>query len=186
MTRPIRAAGTFVLLAFFGLSACSGPSGLSDTSGPAASLSAADRTFIAQAAYGSLGEVALGEIAAEKALNPEVRGFGRTMVDEHTEMNEDLIAITSAKGVTPPSAPDPGRQAVASQLGELEGAAFDRQYVEQQLADHEATLTLFRNEANSGQDPELRAFAERYAPVIERHIGMLQGLRQITAAPPTS
>lgn len=186
MLRQGRIGALLAVLALAALPACTGGSGLSETTGPAASLSAADRTFIAQAAYGSHGEVALGELAAEKAVNPEVRGFGQTMVAEHTQMNQDLIAVASAKGVTPPSAPDPGRQAVAAQLAELEGAEFDRQYVQQQLADHEATLTLFRNQASSGQDPELRAFAQRYAPVIERHVGMLQGLQRIVTTAPAS
>src|SRR5688572_8798509 len=139
--------------------ACSSPSGLSETSGPAASLSATDRTFVSQAAYGSFGEVALGELAAERASSPAVREFGQVMVREHTRMNEELAAIASGKGVTPPTAPDPGRQAVGAQLGQLQGAAFDRQYVQQQLGDHETTLTLFQGEASSGQDPQLRAFA---------------------------
>jgi putative membrane protein len=143
-------------------------------------LSAADRTFIAQAAYGSLGEVALGELAASQATMPEVRNFGQMMVQEHTRMNEDLIAIASARGVTPPSAPDPGRQAVSAQLADLEGAAFDRQYVDQQLLDHQATLTLFRGHAANGQDPALRSFAARYAPVVERHVAMLRQLQAIT------
>jgi putative membrane protein len=163
--------------------ACSGPSGLSETSGPAASLSATDRTFVSQAAYGSLGEVALGELAVERASSPAVRQFGQRMVQEHTRMNEDLIAIASQKGVTPPSAPDPGRQAVSAQLGQLQGAAFDRQYVQQQLADHETTLTLFQGEASSGQDPQLRAFAREYAPVIQEHLAMLRQLEaQVVAS----
>jgi putative membrane protein len=96
------------------------------------------------------------------------------MVAEHGKMNQNLIAIASAKGVTPPSAPDPGRQAVAAQLAELSGTQFDQQYIQQQLADHETTLTLFEGEAQSGQDPALRAFAERSAPVIREHIAMLR------------
>ena len=165
-----------LLTAVLATAACSSPSGLSETTGPAASLSATDRTFISQAAYGSLSEVALGELAQEQAGSPAVRDFGRMMVAEHTKMNEDLIAIASAKGVTPPSAPDPGRQAVSAQLGELRGEQFDRQYVQQQLADHETTLTLFQGEAASGQDPALRAFASRYTPVVREHIAMLRQL----------
>ena len=92
-------------------------------------------------------------------------------------MNQDLIAIASAKGVTPPSAPDPGRQAVSAQLAELGGTQFDRQYIQQQLADHETTLTLFEGEAASGQDPALRAFAQRYrSEPYAQHIAMLRQL----------
>jgi putative membrane protein len=169
--------------AFLAIAGCSSPQGLSDMSGAAASLSATDRTFISQAAYGSLSEVALGQLAMQQASNTEVRAFGQQMVNEHTRMNEDLIAIATSKGVTPPSAPDPGRQAVSAQLAQLEGAEFDRQYTTQQLADHEATLTLLQGEASSGQDPELRSFAERYVPVVEDHVAMLRRLQaQVVAS----
>ena len=40
------------------LSACASPMHMAETSGPAASLSATDRMFISEAAYGGLGEVA--------------------------------------------------------------------------------------------------------------------------------
>jgi putative membrane protein len=183
MAQTSRLRGALAAAALLAAAACSSPSGLSDTSGPAASLSATDRTFISQAAYGSLGEVALGEIATEQAGSPAVRNFGQMMVQEHTRMNEELIAIAAEQGVTPPSAPDPGRQAVGAQLSQLEGAAFDRQYIQQQLADHETTLTLFEGQADSGQDPELRAFARKYAPVVEEHIAMLRELQtQVVAA----
>jgi putative membrane protein len=182
MLKLSRAYAFIAALALLATPACSSPSGLSETSGPAASLSAADRTFISQAAYGSHAEIALGELATERASSPAVREFGQMMVQEHTRMNEDLIAIASEKGVTPPSAPDPGRQAVSAQLGQYQGAEFDRQYIQQQLADHEATLTLFQNEAESGQDPQLRAFARKYAPVVQEHIAMLRRLESQVVA----
>lgn len=118
----------------------------------------------------------------KKASNPEVRNFGQMMVQAHTRMNEDLIAIASAKGVTPPSAPDPGRQAVSAQLSALEGAAFDRQYIDQQLAEHQTTLTLLQGQVSTGSDPELQAFARRYIPVVQQHIAMLRQLQAIVVA----
>jgi putative membrane protein len=180
---PSRAHAFFAVLALLATAACSSPSGLSETEGPAASLSATDRTFISQAAYGSFGEIALGEIATERASSPAVREFGQMMVQEHTRMNEELAAIASQKGVTPPTAPDPGRQAVGAQLSQLQGSAFDRQYIQQQLADHETTLTLFEGEVESGRDPQLRAFAQKYAPVVQEHIAMLRRLEaQVVAS----
>ena len=59
-------------------------------------------------------------------------------------------------------------------LQSLSGAEFDRQYVPQQLADHEATLGLFQIQSNRGQDIELRQFAQRYTPIIQRHVEMLR------------
>jgi putative membrane protein len=156
------------------LAGCSSPFGMANLSKESSSLSAADRSFISQAAYGSLAEVELGQLAQTQASRQQVKEFGGMMVTEHTQMNKDLVALASNKGVTPPSSPDPGRQEIGDMLEQLSGAEFDRQYIPQQLADHEATLGLFQIQSNRGQDMELRQFAQRYTPVIQRHVEMLR------------
>jgi putative membrane protein len=156
------------------LAGCTSPFNMSDLTQDTSSLSAADRNFISQAAYGSLAEVDLGELAQKQASNAQVKDFGGRMVADHTQMNKDLVALASNKGVTPPSSADPGREAISDMLEQLSGPDFDRQYIPQQLADHETTLTLFQGQARRGQDVELRQFAERYTPVIQRHVEMLR------------
>jgi putative membrane protein len=156
------------------LAGCSSPFNITDLSPETSSLSAADRSFISQAAYGSLAEVDLGELAQTQASSQQVREFGGRMVTEHTQMNNDLVALASNKGVTPPSSTDPGREEIADMLEQLSGAEFDRQYIPQQLADHETTLALFQVQSNRGNDVELRQFAQRYTPVIQRHVEMLR------------
>src|SRR4051794_26137400 len=166
------ATAGFALVVLAGCS--SSPFGMANLTGETSSLSAADRGFISQAAYSSLAEVDLGELAQKQASNAQVKDFGGRMVTEHTQMNKDLVALASNKGITPPSSPDPGRDAIGDMLEKLSGPEFDRQYIPQQLADHETTLTLFQGEARRGQDVELRQFAERYTPVVQRHVDMLR------------
>ena len=162
------------------LAGCSSPFNMSDLSPDTSSLNAADRSFISQAAYGSLAEVDLGKLAQTQASSQQVRDFGGRMVTEHTQMNNDLIALASNKGITPPSSTDPGREAISDMLEKLTGTEFDRQYIPQQLADHEATLGLFQIQSNRGQDMELKQFAQRYTPVIQRHVEMLRRMSMQT------
>jgi putative membrane protein len=161
-------------LTVFVVSGCSTPFGIANLGGETSSLNAADRGFISQAAYSGLAEVELGQLAREKSTNARVTDFGRMMVEEHTQANQDLVNIATSKGITPPTSPDPGRRAVSDMLAELSGPDFDRQYIPQQLADHEVALTLFEGQAERGQDVELRQFARRYQPVIQRHVEMLR------------
>jgi putative membrane protein len=157
------------------LAGCSNnPFGMANLSKETSSLNAADRSFISQAAYSSLAEVDLGKLAQTQASSQQVREFGGRMVTEHTQMNNDLIAVASSKGITPPTSTDDGREAISDMLEKLSGSDFDRQYIPQQLADHETTLALFQGQANRGQDVQLRQFATRYTPVIQRHVEMLR------------
>lgn len=183
MVQSLSVRSLIAVALLFAAAACASPVGLSRTTGAASSLSAADRNFVAQAAYGSLAEITLGRTAERQAGSAEVREFGRMMVADHARMTQELVDLATDKGMAPPTAPDPGRQAVAEMLGELSGPAFDRQYVPQQIAEHEVALTLFQREAQSGQDPDVRAFAARHAPTVEQHLTMLRQLEtRIVAA----
>jgi putative membrane protein len=142
-----------------------------------ANLSDGDREFVENAAESGYAEVTTGKAAA-KSDNAAVRDFGNQMVDEHSKMNDELAAIAKQKGVTPPSSADLGSQAKNALLNVLPGKTFDKQYVSSQLDDHQETLQLMQREAQSGQDPDLKAFAEKSVPVIQKHIDELQALQK--------
>ena len=44
--------------------------------------------------------------------------------------------------------------------------------------DHQETVQLFRTEAGSGQDPALKAFAQKTLPILEQHLQMAQALNK--------
>jgi predicted outer membrane protein len=54
-------------------------------------------------------------------------------------------------------------------LSKLSGPEFDREYMRQQLKAHEKAISLFEREANSGKDPELKAFASNTLPALREH-----------------
>ena len=56
------------------------------------------------------------------------------------------------------------------------GRAFDRTYLNGQATDHAAVLALFQTEAQSGTDPDVKAFAARVAPDIQAHLTMAEKL----------
>ena len=141
-------------------------------------LSDGDRAFIEQAAEGGHAEVTLGESAA-KSDNPAISAFGKRMIADHGKMNDELATLAKAKGVEPPSDADLASQAKAVAESALPGTTFDRHYVSSQLDDHKETLVLFEKEAQSGQDPELKALAEKGIPVIQQHIAELEKLQQM-------
>jgi putative membrane protein len=144
--------------------------------GMSSSMSVADQAFLTQAAYGGLGEMTLGEIAARRGANAAVRDFGRRMATDHAAVNRELTALAQAKGATPPTAPDPGRQAVASSLAMLDGVNFDRQYIAQQRTEHDVAIALFEAHARDGSDSDLRDFARRTLPSLRSHANELNSL----------
>jgi putative membrane protein len=136
----------------------------------------ADQTFAEKAAVGGLAEVQLGKLAVEHAASPDVKQFGQRMVDDHGKANRELMALVGQKGISVPTALDPKHQKEADRLAKLEGAAFDRAYIQQMVKDHEADVKLFRTEAQQGKDPELKRFAAASLSTLEAHLNMARSL----------
>jgi len=70
-----------------------------------------------------------------------------------------------------------------SKLSGLNGAEFDRACQQDAVAAHEKAVKLFQTEAQSGQDPELKAFAQKTLPTSQEHLRMA---RQASGSSSTS
>ena len=57
------------------------------------------------------------------------------------------------------------------------GAAFDRGFVEAQVKAHQEAIALFEQEATSGADAELKAFAQKQLPGLRNHLKQAQDLQ---------
>jgi putative membrane protein len=162
-----------------GAQVLSGTTGMSTASGM--QLSAAETGFVMDAATGGMAEVELGRLAETRGASAQVRDFGRMMVQQHTQANQELMAIAQRLGVTPPTALPQTKQMVQSRLQQAQGQDFDRQYIEQQAAAHLEQRTIFQFAANNAKTPELRGFAQKTLPVIERHIEQLRTMAPMAA-----
>jgi putative membrane protein len=149
---------------------------LASAPGFAAGLSSADHKFIDEAAAGGMAEVEEGQLAQQKASSNDVRQFASQMVTDHTQANDELKQIAQSKGITPPSHPTRAERRAEDGLKKLSGAEFDRHYAREQVQDHQKTVALFRKQADSGQDAQLKAFAQKYLPILQRHLDMAQSL----------
>jgi len=139
-------------------------------------LSAADRSFLVKATAGGLTEVEESQIAQDKAKDEEVKTFAQHVVSDHSAADDKLKSIADAAGVQPPANPDTAQQKQIAALRKLQGNAFDRRYVHDQVAAHKATLALFEKEARSGSDPQLKQFASDTVPTIRQHLTDAEGL----------
>lgn len=140
----------------------------------AGSLGAVDRKFIDNAAIGGMAEVTLGKMAEEKASSDGVKQFAARMVEDHGKANAELVQLTKAKGVTPPSELDKRHQHAADQMGKLSGSKFDQAYMKAMVADHQETVTLFKKQASTGANAEVKDWAAKTLPTLQEHLKMAQ------------
>jgi putative membrane protein len=135
---------------------------------------AADNLFMTKAAQGGLAEVQMGELATDRASSPQVKRFGQRMVDDHSKANNELKHIASQKGETLPTTVSAKDKDVIDRLSKLSGTEFDRTYMQYMVDDHKEDTEEFKREANSGNDPQVKAFAAKTVPVLEGHLKMAE------------
>ena len=130
-------------------------------------------------------DIDAGRLAESKAHNPEVKAFGKQMVTDHTGVTKqatDLAARLSLKPEDNPTAQSlkaTGEKNLAN-LKDLSGAAFDRAYVDHEVAYHQQVIdaldkTLIPNAKNA----ELKALLVKVRPAFVAH---LEHAKQVRAA----
>jgi putative membrane protein len=140
-----------------------------------AALSSGDRNFVQASTSGGLAEVATAQLAQQRSASPQVRKFADRMIADHTQANTDLQQIVEQEDITLPTQPA-GDAAAEAKLRGLNGAAFDRAYLQASVSDHQQAIALFSREASSGQDPALKAFAQQTLPMLQQHLQLANSL----------
>jgi len=121
-------------------------------------------------------DVDAGKLAAEKASSKEVKAFAETMVRDHTAVNAKATALAKKLGVTPEES-DTSKKLKAdgdktlAKLKGLSGAEFDKAYVDNEVAYHDAvievvTKMLIPNTKNA----ELKSLLESAGPIFASHL----------------
>lgn len=135
-----------------------------------AGTASSDTHFIKKAASGGMAEVELGQMAQQKASNPDVKKFGERMVADHTKANEQLKAVAQAEHIDLPQQLDAKDQATKDRLDKLSGEQFDKAYMKDMVKDHKTDVAEFQRESKMAKNPELKNFATQTLPVLQSHL----------------
>ena len=112
--------------------------------------SAADKPTdpqIAHIAYtAGLIDIEAGKQAIDKAQNKDVRAFAQRMIGDHTAVNDQALALVKKLNVTPADNPTSQRltksaEETRTKLAGLDDAAFDKAYVDNEVAYHKTVKT---------------------------------------------
>ncbi|HVE49754.1 MAG TPA: DUF4142 domain-containing protein [Casimicrobiaceae bacterium] len=138
----------------------------------ATSLSGGDRRFMENAARSGMAEIELSRLAADKAQSQQVKDFAKRMIDDHSKAASELRSVASTKNVTLPTDMDGSHQRKRDKLAKMSGNAFDREYMDDMVDDHQKVVRDFRSAAKSAKDPDVKGFAAKTLPALEQHLQM--------------
>ena len=189
ITKLAVAAAFTVAVGICGLAAqqSSDPSNSSSANGmsPAkasAGQTMADTKFMKEAAQGGMAEVALGQLAVEKASNADVKKFGQRMVDDHSKANDKLKQLASQKNVALPQDLNAKDKATKASLEKLSGEQFDQAYMKDMVKDHKKDVGDFQRESKAAHDPDVKQFAADTLPTLEDHLKQAESITSAGSA----
>lgn len=137
-----------------------------------------ERDFVTKTAAKGMYEVEVSRLAAERALNPNVRSFAEMMVRDHTRMNNELVAMMAARNIAPPRGLAPDKTTKLHKLAALpRSEGFDNGYLRVVgLEDHRAAIASFEKMKREVKDRELREWIDRTLVALRNHLSAAQGI----------
>jgi putative membrane protein len=120
-------------------------------------------------------DVTAGKQALARSRNPAVRSFAEQMVRDHAAVNDQAVALVTKLGVTPEAnetsaALSAQAEREMQRLAGLEGAAFDRAYVENEIAFHRTVNgALGTVLIPAAHNPELKSLLETGLTLFQEH-----------------
>jgi putative membrane protein len=120
-------------------------------------------------------DIAAGRQALKKTHNPKVRAFAQEMVKDHTAVNKKALGLVKALHVTPQDNPtsqslSAGGKSKLTELARLKGKAFDKAYVDNEVAYHKTVNgalegTLIPN----AQNGQLKSLLQTGLKLFQEH-----------------
>jgi len=123
-------------------------------------------------------EVQLGNTAAQKATNEEVKRFGQRMATDHSQGGQTIRQMASNLKFTLPQELTPEQRTLVTKLENLSGKAFDRDYIKTMIADHQKDISEYERAASQATNPEIKQYASQALPMLRDH---LKQAREISA-----
>jgi len=140
--------------------------------------SMADQAFVKKALEGGAAEVQLGQLAQQKSQSNDVKQFGQKMVEDHTQIGDQMKPIAKRINVKPPTDISKKDRELIARLEGLSGEQFDQAYIQAMVKDHKQDLSEFKDEAQTTQNPSIKQAAQQDAQVIAQHLQMIEQIAQ--------
>jgi uncharacterized protein (DUF305 family) len=198
-TRTIR---TFVAAAAAALTVSGALSGCGTTATPPSSSSPSSSSAVAQThnqaditfAHDMIPHhaqaIAMSMMPAQQAGSPQVKNLAaRIQAEQQPEIDQLSGFLRAWNAPVPPmyNAPMAGMgqggampgmmsSGEMQQLGQANGAAFDRMFLQMMISHHQGAVTMAKTELSNGQNPDARQLAQRIIDAQQREIAEMRTL----------
>jgi putative membrane protein len=128
-------------------------------------------------------DIDAGKLAKSKAHAKDVKEFAQRMITDHGGVNKAATELVTKLHVTPEPSPtseslQKGGDENLAKLKTQSGAAFDKAYIDHEVAYHQAVIdALDKTLIPSAQNAELKALLVKVRPAFVAHLDMAKQLQ---------
>lgn len=129
-------------------------------------------------------DIEYADIALERSSNPEVINFAKTMKNDHQAVIGQAVALVQRLKVTPQSNYLTSKLLVDAKktkalLNARKGTAFDRYYIENEVAYHKAVINVVETILiPETENSEVKALLEKVLPALRTHLSHAEMLHK--------
>ena len=121
-------------------------------------------------------DVNYGKLALEKSKNKDIRHFAETMIKDHEGVIKQATELAAKLGVTPADnamskSLKQGEVAEMKKLRALNGVAFEKAYIDNEVAYHKAVINAVKTVLiPQTQNADLKNLFISISPVLDSHL----------------
>jgi putative membrane protein len=161
----------------------SAPPTMRPRTSPVASTQANTAVVLRQIHQTNLTEIALAKLAQEKASTDEVRAYADQLVQDHTNVDQTVVAMAQKNGahmktggedqrvVRPKTARE---KQLERKLTAARGQDFDRLFLQETSSDHERLIRRLQQDREDASDDELETLIDKTIPILQQHRELAQ------------
>jgi putative membrane protein len=150
--------------------------------GPKAEPRPYTQAFLKKAAEMQQAQIALALLVDGRATNKRVKQFGEDMIMVHKKMSQDIQQMAVEKGVQLPSELSDEHKQKMKELTQLSGHAFDREYMNYILRDHQNDVNDFEENMQTVEDPAVLHWTYRTLPMLRAHVEDARWIKMVLHA----
>ncbi len=141
-------------------------------------LSKSDSDFLKSTAETNMAAIKNGQLAQQKATNPNVKRFAQQQVQTHQSMYNQLNQIAQQHNVTLPTQLSSTDRKEYNRLSSASGSQFDQEYTRWSAQRDDMVAKSLQKESQTGQNPAIKSFASSNLPTIQSQMQTAQSLER--------
>lgn len=142
-------------------------------------LNDTDEAFVSGAARANTAEIQLSQLALDNTINDTIRSYAQAMIDQHQAAQNELDSIAGTVDFDLPHDLDQAHMDLKARLDTMNGYAFDTAFMNSQIADHLANISMYETHTTNGTNGVVKAYAQKYLPAIRNHKALADSVRSL-------